>query len=57
MMDIKQILEALHKLEESRDLLRDVHLQVGGYGNGKIYPKTLKAINEFFGFDDSRDID
>jgi hypothetical protein len=56
-MDKQQVLADLEKLKTARELLMDVHFQVGGYGHGKIYPETIKAINEFFGFDDSRDID
>ena len=56
-MDAKQIMEELQKLKEASDLLRDVHTQVGGYGHGKIYPETLNAINDFFGLNNSRDID
>lgn len=48
---------SLEKLQEAKELLSDVHIQVGGYGHGKIYPETLAKINDFFEFDGSKDID
>lgn len=48
---------SLEKLEEAKGLLLDVHIQLGGYGHGKIYPETLSKINDFFEFDGSKDND
>jgi hypothetical protein len=57
MKKLDKLGELINELKKTKELLHDVHLQVGGYGHGQIYPKTLKAINELFGFDDSRDTD
>ena len=56
-MDNQLSPEKLQKLQEANSLLLDVHIQLGVYGYGKIYPETLAKINEFFEFDGSKDID
>jgi len=49
--------QELQNLKKAHELLMAVHIQIGGYGHGKIYPETLNAINDFFGLNNSRDID
>jgi hypothetical protein len=47
------IIELLSDALKAKNLLSELHSQIGPYGIGKIEQKTLRKINNYFDFDDS----
>lgn len=50
---LDEMMEEIAKLKEGNDLLEQVWLEYGPYGEGSIPDKLRYKINNFYGFDDS----
>ena len=50
---IDELIEEMQKLKEAKELLYQVYLEHGPYGDGEIPQELRWKINNFFGFDDS----
>lgn len=48
------ICDGIANLNKSYELLEKVHLEIGPYGDGKLFDKTRYEINDYFEFDDSK---
>lgn len=51
--NLDKVLEEVNQLREAYELLEQVHLEHGAYGDCPIPDELRYKINDFFGFDDS----
>lgn len=50
---ITKFLEEIESLQQAKDLLEKVYLEIGPYNRDKISEELNRKINDYFGFDDS----
>lgn len=50
---IDELIAELEKLKRAEAILEQVYLEYSPYGHGKITPKTLQLMKDYFEFDDS----
>ena len=51
--NLEKVLEEIDRLREAYELLEQVHLEHGAYGENPIPEKLRYKINNYFDFDDS----
>lgn len=50
---IDKLIGEINRLQKGYELLQQVYLEVGGYGEEPMTDELRYKINNFFGFDDS----
>ncbi|MNJ90171.1 hypothetical protein D3C87_77650 [compost metagenome] len=51
--DLNTFISEITHLQEAKELIERVFVEVGPYGNGKISEELLSKINDYMKFDDS----
>jgi hypothetical protein len=50
---IDKFIDEINRLQKGYELLEQVYLEAGGYGEDPMTDELRNKINNFFGFDDS----